>query len=379
VRPARRLARLVGRLLGPVYPASQSSWTQAMRFEIEQIEGDGAALRFALGCLWGGCREAARQRFSAIAGGDAIMSVEFAKLRQPRHVGIACALAATCLGLFYLAAAGAPLLYLVVNSAALLLGLVALGGIAAAAPGERLAGAAIVALGLCLLATAWFGASSEGASRWIPVGPLYVQLSLVVLPAMIVAFARRADVVGALGIAVAALALALQPDRAMAGVLALATAALAVARPGRSASAAALAAAAAFAAALLRPDSLPAVPYVDRILFTAFEVHVLAGAAIAIGAILLLVPPVVGWIADPARRPVYLAFGAAWLGCLIAAALGNYPTPVVGYGGSAILGYLLSLSLLPAGAGAAAARAGSAAAEGDADRHPGLSKQALPA
>jgi hypothetical protein len=370
----RRLARLVGGLLGRVYPASQSGWARAMRFEIEQIEGDGAALGFALGCLWGGCRE----RFADMARGEATMTIGFGKLGQVRNSGIVCAAAATGLGLFYLAAAGAPPLYLVVNSVAFLLGLVALGGIAAAAPMERFAGAAIVALGLCLLATAWFGASSDGASRWIPLGPLNVQLSLVVLPAMIVAFAHRTGAVGAVGIAVAALALALQPDRGMAGMLALAMAALAVARPGRSTGAAALAAAAGFAAALLRPDSLPAVPYVDRILFTAFEVHVLAGAATAIGAILLVVPAFVGLIADPARRPAYLAFGAAWLGCLLAAALGNSPTPLVGYSGSAILGYLLSLSLLPAGA-AAAARNGTAAAADEGDRHPGLSKQALPA
>ena len=40
-------------------------------------------------------------------------------------------------------------------------------------------------------------------------------------------------------------------------------------------------------------------------------------------------------------------FGVTWLGMVVAAALGNYPTPVVGYGGSAILGYALSLSLMP--------------------------------
>jgi len=40
-------------------------------------------------------------------------------------------------------------------------------------------------------------------------------------------------------------------------------------------------------------------------------------------------------------------FGVAWLGMVVAAALGNYPTPLVGYGGSAILGYALSLSFLP--------------------------------
>jgi cell division protein FtsW (lipid II flippase) len=33
---------------------------------------------------------------------------------------------------------------------------------------------------------------------------------------------------------------------------------------------------------------------------------------------------------------------------IAAAAIGNYPTPLVGYGGSAILGYLLSAALLSA-------------------------------
>jgi hypothetical protein len=46
-------------------------------------------------------------------------------------------------------------------------------------------------------------------------------------------------------------------------------------------------------------------------------------------------------------RAALLAFGGCWSAVLAAAALGNYPTPLVGYGGSAVLGYLLSVSLLP--------------------------------
>jgi hypothetical protein len=49
-------------------------------------------------------------------------------------------------------------------------------------------------------------------------------------------------------------------------------------------------------------------------------------------------------------RAVLLAFGGCWAAVVAAAALGNYPTPLVGYGGSAVLGYLLSVSLLPGGA-----------------------------
>ena len=43
-------------------------------------------------------------------------------------------------------------------------------------------------------------------------------------------------------------------------------------------------------------------------------------------------------------RPRLLAFGAVWVAMIVAAAAGNYPTPLVGFGGSAIVGYLLSIA-----------------------------------
>jgi hypothetical protein len=262
-------------------------------------------------------------------------------------IGIGCGLAATCLGFLYLVAAGAPLRYPIVNAAAFLLGFVALRGLTAAgAQAGRHIGPLLVALGASLLVSL-VGTSADGAARWIWIGPLSVQLSLVVLPAMIVAFARSPDALGSLGIGIAATALALQPDRAMAGVLALGLAVLAAAKPGRASIGALVIALAAFAVSLARPDSLPAVPFVDRILFTAFDVHMVAGIAVLLGALLLLIPALAGRRGDPAQGHLYLVFGAIWLGCVAAAALGNYPTPVVGYGGSAILGYLLSLAWLP--------------------------------
>jgi hypothetical protein len=43
---------------------------------------------------------------------------------------------------------------------------------------------------------------------------------------------------------------------------------------------------------------------------------------------------------------LYGALGSVWLTAIVAAALGNYPTPVVGYGGRAIIGYVLALAAL---------------------------------
>jgi hypothetical protein len=347
--PARRLARWVGRLIGHVYPESKAGWSRAMQAEIEWLEDDRAALGFALGCLWGGLREAARTRLEAMEGETIMTDSTAGGPHDARKTGLLCALAATGLGLVYLFAAGAPPAYLVVNAAAFLLGAVALSTpVGQAFAGRSRSGAALLMLGLCLLAVALFGASADGATRWIRIGPLGVQLSLVLLPLMIVAYARHSGAVGTLGMAVAAAALALQPDRAMAGVLALAMAALVLARPTLLAAAALAAAAAAFVVTLARPDGLVAVPYVDQVLITAFGVHPLAGAVVLLGALLLLAPAILGWLRDPDQRPLHLAFGATWLGCLLAATLANYPTPVVGYGGSAILGYLLGLAASPA-------------------------------
>ena len=265
-------------------------------------------------------------------------------LRDSRTVGVLCAIVAALLGLAYMSAAGAPFRYLGINAGALALGLATVAMLSRLDIG---AGRLVFAAGVALLATALFGTPVEGATRWVRFGPLSVQVSLLLLPAMIVAFARHRSAIATAGLCLAALGLAVQPDRAMAGTLAASLLVLALARPDRWSIAASAAAVCAFGATLLRTDSLPAVPYVDQILYSSFSVHALAGAAVVGGACLLLIPAIRVIARDPDNRPVHLAFGAAWLGVIAAAALGNYPTPVVGYGGSAILGYLLSLSFLP--------------------------------
>lgn len=278
-----------------------------------------------------------------------------------RTWGIVCAVCATAIGAAYLAAAGAPSNYVAIQLAALGIGLAAI-AVLARIPGsfsERFSAPVLVLLGTMLLATALLGASVDGAARWVKLGAVYVQTSLVVLPAMLLLFARSPGRLGVAAMALAALALALQPDRAMAGAFAAALAVLALLRANRSTVAAALCGLGAFVGALAQPDALPAVPFVDRILFTAFDIHPLVGAAVVAGALALLLPAL--GAGDHILRWV---FGATWLAIGTAAALGNYPTPLVGYGGSAVLGYLLSVALLP---GAPRVRA-SALARGSTER-----------
>lgn len=290
-----------------------------------------------------------------------IMEKPVSLLENPRAAGVACAVAATALGLVYMAAAGAPPLYLAVNGLALLMGL-AFFALLRPSAGEAPAmhGGVMVAFGGALLATALLGVSVEGAVRWLQVGGLSLQISLILLPPMLVAFARRRNLLSTLGVMLAAVALALQPDRAMAGVLASALAVLAMRRRDPWVTSALGVAVAGFAATLIRPDTLPAVPYVDRILYTAFDVHAMVGLAVVGGALLLAVPALAGRKLDPRNGDVCAVFGIAWLGMVLAAGLGNYPTPLVGYGGSAVLGYVLSLAFLPGKVQSTAAATGRA-------------------
>ena len=276
------------------------------------------------------------------------------RLNNPRTLGVACAATTTVLGLLYMNAAGAPFVYLAVNALSLLMGLALFAVIPSIGLTSRFSGGVLVALGGLLLATALFGVSVDGASRWIRVAGLSLQISLVVLPAMLVAFARGRGLFPTIGMILAAVALALQPDRGMAGVMVAALAVLAMYRVDRWVVSALTVAVIGFAATLMRADSLPAVPYVDQILYTSFQVHPLAGLAVVGGALLLIVPAIAGQWMDPGNREVHAVFGAVWLGAVAAAALGNYPTPLVGYGGSAILGYALSLSFMPGRAGRSA-------------------------
>ena len=274
---------------------------------------------------------------------------------RPRQLAALCAIGATGLGLAWMAVAGAPSIYLAVNGVALLLGLLA----AALLGRVRDVGRGIVNLMLAslLLLTAVIGVSADGVTRWVPVGGVLLQPSLILLPILALRFARSRDPLSTLAILVAALALALQPDRAMAGTLAAALAMLAWLRPGRTVLVALAAAGAGFATTLLRADPSPAVPFVDQIFVSSFAVHPLAGVAVAGGALLLLLPAIPGLARDPGERTTHALFGTIWLAVILAALLGNYPTPVVGYGGSAILGYLVSLLGLPPRTAAAAAGA----------------------
>jgi cell division protein FtsW (lipid II flippase) len=273
----------------------------------------------------------------------------------PERLGTLAAIGATGLGIAVMAAAGAPNAYLAVNLAALVIGLALL----ALLQRNRVTnhGWLMLAAATGLLATALFGTTTEGATRWVRIGVVSIQPSLVLLPLMLLTFARVRDTAATLAMLLTAAALALQPDRAMAGALVAGLAALALTGRDRRTILALTAALIGFAVTLARPDTLAPTAFVEQVYAGAFGFSALAGLALLAGSALLLLPLLA---LDRTRAT---AFAATWLAILAAAVIGNYPTPLLGYGGSGILGYLLCLAALPRqhqrqGGPAAAATAG---------------------
>ncbi|MBA17391.1 MAG: hypothetical protein CMN73_13700 [Sphingomonas sp.] len=264
-----------------------------------------------------------------------------------RATGVACAIAATMLGLAYLAMAGAPDRYLIVNGTALLIGLAMMGAVARGWRG--LTPMVVVAIGgiiaALLLATSVAGVHVDGATRWVAIGPLILQPALILLPLLILAFAHLPGRAMLAIIVIAAAAIALQPDRQCAGALCAATVVLALITRDQTHRLAAIGTGLAFAVTLWRPDSVPPVPMVERVLYDAFDIGPAAGLAVWIGVALLPLPALAVHSESQARGAA-AAFAAFWIGVVLAALLGNYPTPLVGYGASAILGYLIGLPWL---------------------------------
>lgn len=350
-RVALKLCSMVMRAL----PVRFQSWGLAITSEVAAIDDDTEALLFAFNSLTGIVRNFLADLFARMtvstsisSGRTPAMSVFDNTTASPSVVGIACAISATMLGIAYMVMGGAPYGYLGINFGALLIGLVLLAVIVRAARTlERWSGPAMAAIGLFLLATALLGVELDGVSRWVKIGGLSVQPGLVLVPMMTVWFVRSHGPLAMFGMIATAAALALQPDRAMAATLAAGTLVLLFSRSDFRTVAVAMCGAFSFLATMITPDPMPAMAYVDQIIFRSFDISLWAGSAVIGGLALLALPAIFGLRLGAEMRSTSLVFAAIWLTMIIAAALGNYPTPVVGYSGGAVLGYVLSLAMFP--------------------------------
>lgn len=340
-RALRRMSdRMLDQLVG-LAPTRMRDWAEAVRAEAAAIADDDEALRFAAGAGSGLAFTFIKTRLS-----DAL---DRASGRLgPRLVAALAATAAVMIGVIHLYVADASSSMILVNIASLGVGLALLGGAAVwRGLSDRGRSIAAILMAVLLVLTVMFGISSHGVVRWVAAGPLMVQSSLILLPALLLMFARKTTATGTAALVIAAGAMAMQPDRAMAGAMFAGIAMLWLMHRNRHVAIVLAASALGFVVTLVRADNLPPVRFTEGVFTQTWQVHPLLGIAVAAGGALLVLPAAAFGTRERDAARQCAVFGAIWLAIILAALIGNYPTPLVGYGGSAIIGYLLGACMLP--------------------------------
>lgn len=261
----------------------------------------------------------------------------------------ATSLGAVALGAWVCALSGVPAGLWVRNLAAWLVGgLLALGVARTAGPRTvRL----LTWIAAVALAATFLPPGQEGVHRWIGVGPLDMNVAMVVLPAAVVALAATPQ--PALWSWTPALLclviLVIQPDASQATAFGVAVALLALVRPKDTTQKAALvlAALALVAVAWLRPDPLAPVPEVEEIIaLAAARSAPLAGLALVLLAAVAIAPVLSVRRAGPEIRIAGLALSVCLALWTLTTFVGAFPVPLVGVGLSPVIGVWLGVGLL---------------------------------
>lgn len=332
-------ARLCGRLMAAttgLLSQQRADWARAMRAEVLAVPDEREALAFAWGCFTTALRLACMHRLGALS--------------RPDVLGLGCASIVVALGCAFMATGKAPSAYAWVNGLSLALAWATF----ALLPRERLQrdeplrAGVTCALGAFLLWAALPKSGASFADAWLRLGPLPVQPMWLLCPAWWAVSAPlggpapRSRAVRPLqlgGLLMGLLALTAQAQTPLLVITALLLAGRAW--RGRSMPEAGLALLALGMAnqTLARWTAPEPQPFVDEVLQLAFTHATGLGVLMSAAWLGLLLP---GLVHRRARE-----HGLAWAALLSLALPGWLPAPVLGFGGSFILGYVLSLAVLP--------------------------------
>ena len=205
-------------------------------------------------------------------------------------------------------------------------------------------------LTLAALAATLLAPGVDGVHRWVPLGPVRLHAAAVLLPLLLVALQGLSQARGwwiSTGVAVGvAVILLLQPDAAQAAAFAAGCLVLLLPLAGRDPLRRVCLLSLPLLAGLtwLRRDPLAPVPHVEGIVDLAAGLG--AGWAVAAVVSLLVLPLPFFHAGRGAGTHAGLAVGTYVTITLLAAFLGNFPVPVLGYGVSPIIGYLAGLGIL---------------------------------
>jgi cell division protein FtsW (lipid II flippase) len=263
---------------------------------------------------------------------------------------IAQIMATAAISLLAIRAAGAGTASVAVQGAAFLIG--AASRMARPGRGSRLISAAAILVVAVLMLTT--GVEMQGAHRWLALGPVLIHPASLLGAPLLWLVAQDADDGWTAGVAaLTILTFGLGFDGAASLAFALGTMGLLAAARRSWKTLAPLAALAWILAlwSLMRLGALPRVPYVEDVVPTVWAMSPILGVAAGLALVVLSAPLLwMGWRAQGVGAAVGLAMAGFWIGLSAANLLGAYPAPVVGYGASPVIGWLVAIGLAMASA-----------------------------
>ena len=229
-------------------------------------------------------------------------------------------------------------------------GLGALGAFAVSRLDGKVAERIALGLGAAVVLATLLSPGLQGVHRWVSVGPMRLNAAQLMLPAMIVAWARDGGAAASLLVAGVAGVLAIQPDASQAAALAgsVLVALLAWRRPSAGRALLAGGAILAAAAACWRPDPLAPVAEVEGIMRLAAGISPILAVAAALAMTAAVIAPAMVATSSRPQRAAGLALTGYLALASLAPIVGAFPVPWVGLGVSSIVGAWLGVGLLMA-------------------------------
>jgi cell division protein FtsW (lipid II flippase) len=345
------LAKLFARI-GHVLPREHAQWLDAIASELHQIVDDRAALAFALSGYSGVARMIVTAQFASLLSQFKWLSA----LAGSLVVLMGCGLmwrndVPKTVVLMQIGALGVALVFMVIASSVTRSFNLHRTRTHPDTPEDHIS-LCVLSAGVLILYTAIEGHAANGVSRWLSIGGtgISIQPSVMLMPAMLIAAAILRNALATIGVALAFLGLAFQGDAllAFASAMAIAISLLAARRTYWLTFVLLVYALLCCVVALRNAVTLPPVAHVDQALQSAFAWTPFAGFAALVMAILTILPPQKN-LARHIRKNTSVQIHVAVWGTLIAAsALGLQatPLPLLSFGGSAIIGFFLSLALI---------------------------------
>jgi cell division protein FtsW (lipid II flippase) len=259
------------------------------------------------------------------------------------------------IGTVVMLAGGAPIARWGTHLAALPVGLVVY-ALAARAPLVAARGRLVLALGAVLSVGLTLAAPGlDGVQRWLVLGPLRVQPSALVVPALLVLAAGFPHATLVLPAALLAVQIVhvLQPDAGQATAVAAASVVLLAGPVGGGSRACLVASIAVAVVAWLRPDPLQPAPFVEDVVALAFDLTPWLGCAALVAVVAGVLAP---WaerrradlrVAAPATaRSAAAALEAYLVTTFLVSLTGRFPVPLLGAAVSPVVGWFLGLGVL---------------------------------